>query len=139
MQVKAQDLAGALRVDGGGEHAGDVCDPAVLTHLLGEGIEPHVRVGTGIQRVVPKRQLIRDAIGQSKLTVVRLVTPTPLLEARLSDRDVGRRLEDQLAILWRLVRALDQSELEGFRVVNDERSPREVTMEVLEWIGGGSV
>jgi hypothetical protein len=67
--------------------------------------------------------------------VVRLVTPPTLLDARLRGRDAARLLEDHLAIMPALRRSMDESRLEDFRVVNDERSPREVATEVLEQIG----
>jgi hypothetical protein len=50
VQVKAQDLAVALPVHAGRDHAGDVADPAVLTDLLGERVEPDVGVGTAVKR-----------------------------------------------------------------------------------------
>src|SRR6266542_4946772 len=50
MQVKAQDLPVAGGVHAGGHHAGDGGDPAVLADLLGERIEPDVRVGSAVQR-----------------------------------------------------------------------------------------
>jgi hypothetical protein len=83
----------------------------------------------------PELQLIRDAVDPSELTVVRLVTPPGLLEARLRRRDHGRLLEDHLAILPGLERSLDKSVLEHIRVTNDARSPREVAIAILKAIG----
>jgi hypothetical protein len=50
VQVKTQDLPHSLHVHAGRDHAGDVADPAVLTHLLGERVEPDVGVGTAVKR-----------------------------------------------------------------------------------------
>jgi hypothetical protein len=54
VQVKAQDLPGSGRVDPSRDHAGHVRDPPALAHLLGKGIEPHVGVGTTVQRTRPE-------------------------------------------------------------------------------------
>lgn len=80
-------------------------------------------------------QLIREAVDPSELTVVRLVTPRALLDARLRQRDSGRILQDHQGILDALERSLDESVLEDIRVQNDERSPREVAMAILKAIG----
>ena len=106
---------------------------AIWPNLRAAGFR-HV-VLSGAVATSEQLQLIRDAIAQARLTVVRLVTARTLLERRLRSRDAGRRLEDHLAIVWRLEGAIDESRLEDFRVVNDERSPREVAMDVLEKVG----
>jgi hypothetical protein len=105
-------------------------------------IWPNLR-SAGIRHVVfsgaisPREELrlIREAVDPSDLSVVRLVTPPALLEARLRRRDHGRRLEDHLAIVPRIDRSLDESALEDIRVMNDARSPREVAMAILRAIG----
>ncbi|MBB6349871.1 hypothetical protein FHU36_006416 [Nonomuraea muscovyensis] len=48
--VQAEDLAAAVGVDSGGDQHVDVGDPPGLAHLLGEGVQPHERVGAGIER-----------------------------------------------------------------------------------------
>ena len=103
---------------------------AIWPNLRSAGFR-HV-VLSGAVSTAEQLQLIRDAIGQARLTVVRLVTSKPLLERRLRSRDAGRRLDDHLAIVWRLEDAIDQAALEDVRVVNDERSPREIAMDVLQ-------
>lgn len=55
--------------------------------------------------------LIREAVGHAVLTVVRLITPPSLLEARLRGRDVGRLLDDHLAVMPTIARSLDQSRI----------------------------
>jgi adenylylsulfate kinase-like enzyme len=94
----------------------------------------HVVISGAIATTAELRQT-RAAIGGSYLTVVRLVTSASLLETRLKRRDTGRLLEDHLAIMPLLERSMNQANLEDFRVTNDDRSPREVAMEVLERIG----
>lgn len=79
--------------------------------------------------------LIREAVGHSVLTVVRLITPPSLLEARLRGRDVGRLLDDHLAVMPTIARSLDQSRIEDFRVMNDARPAGEVATRVLERVG----
>jgi hypothetical protein len=44
-------------------------------------------------------------------------------------------LADHLAAIPELDRMIERSKLEDFRVTNDQRSPGEVEMEVLETIG----
>jgi adenylylsulfate kinase-like enzyme len=78
---------------------------------------------------------VRQAIAPSQLTVVRLVTPPTMLESRLRRRDAGRLLEDHLAMLPTIERAMDRANIGDVRVTNDERSPREVALEILERIG----
>jgi adenylylsulfate kinase-like enzyme len=106
---------------------------AIWPNLHSAGF-PHVVISGAIS-TLEELQLIRAAVGRSVLTVVRLVTPPPLLEARLRGRDDGRLLDDHLVVMPTVERSLDQSKLEDFRVINDERSPREVATMVLELIG----
>ena len=80
-------------------------------------------------------QLVRQAVGRSQLTVVRLVSSPQLLERRLRRRDMGRRLEDHLAVMPEVERKLDQFKLEDFQVTNDERTPRDVAISILKRIG----
>jgi adenylylsulfate kinase-like enzyme len=106
---------------------------AIWPNLRSAGLR-HVVISGAIS-TFGELQLIRAAIGRRVLTVVRLVTPSSLLEARLRGRDVGRLLHDHLAIMPAIERSLDQGALEDFRVVNDARSPREVATTVIESIG----
>ncbi len=50
VQVKAQDLPVAGGVHARGDHHRDVGDPAALADLLGERVEPDVRVGSSVER-----------------------------------------------------------------------------------------
>lgn len=69
---------------------------AIWPNLRSAGIR-HVVISGAISTREELR-LIREAVDPSDLSVVRLVTPPALLEARLGRRDHGRRLEDHLAI-----------------------------------------
>jgi adenylylsulfate kinase-like enzyme len=80
-------------------------------------------------------ELVRLAIVRSPLTVVRLLSPPQLREARLRARDSGRELVDHLSVMPEIDDQLDRSELEDFQVTNDERSPRSVATSILERIG----
>jgi hypothetical protein len=101
-------------------------------------IWPNLR-SAGLRKVVisgaittaPEIDRIRSAIAGSELTVVRLVAASPLLEARLRRRDSGRLLDDHLAIMPLLARALDDSAIEDIRMSNDAESPREVASAIL--------
>jgi adenylylsulfate kinase-like enzyme len=106
---------------------------AIWANLHSAGFR-HVVISAAISTANELR-LIREAIDESRLTVVRLVASPALLEERLRRRDAGRRLEDHLETLPVLDRVMDGSNLEDFRVTNDQRSPRDVAMEVLETIG----
>jgi adenylylsulfate kinase-like enzyme len=106
---------------------------AIWPNLRSAGFR-HVVISGAISTTEALRQ-VRDAIGQSELTVVRLVTSPDLLEARLRGRDTGRLLNDHLAITPTVEHQLDESRLEDFRVTNDDAAPREVAAEILERIG----
>jgi hypothetical protein len=54
--VEAQDLAMALGVHAHGDHHGDIDDAAVLTDLLGHGVERHRGVGAAIEGPTPERR-----------------------------------------------------------------------------------
>lgn len=106
---------------------------AIWPNLRSAGFE-HVVISGAISTADEIRS-IRDAIGGSTLTVVRLVTEPALLEERLRRRDAGRLLEDHLAALPELERSMERVHLEDARVPNDHRSPRDVALAVLEAIG----
>jgi adenylylsulfate kinase-like enzyme len=106
---------------------------AIWPNLRSAGFR-HVVISAAIT-TADELGLIHEAIGQSTLTVVRLITSPQLLEERLRRRDAERLLADHLAAIPELDRMIERSNLEDFRVTNDQRSPREVAMEVLETIG----
>jgi hypothetical protein len=63
--VHAEELAVAVGVDPGGDHAGHVDDPAGLAALDRQGVQPHVRVGTGVQRPSAERgHLLVKGLGE---------------------------------------------------------------------------
>lgn len=105
---------------------------AIWPNLREAGFD-HVVV-TGVIATEEALHPIREIVGSS-MAVVRLVTPLDLAEARLRRRDDGRLLADHLAIMPSLEDSLDRSTFEDVRIVNDDRSPREVAASVLERTG----
>lgn len=53
--LQAEDLAVALGVDAGGDHGGDLDDPAALADLQHQRVSSHERVRPGIQGPGPER------------------------------------------------------------------------------------
>ena len=53
-EVEAQDLAVSFGVDPGGDDDGHVDDAPTFADLLGQGVDPDVGVGTGVEGAVAK-------------------------------------------------------------------------------------
>ena len=54
--VEAEHLPMSLGIDPHGDHDGHIDDAAVLAHLLGQGVEAHVGVGTAVEGSGPERR-----------------------------------------------------------------------------------
>ena len=64
-EVETEDLSVAVGVHPGGHDDRHVHDPAALAHLLGEGVEPDVGVGTGVEGTVAEGgHLLVEGLGE---------------------------------------------------------------------------
>ena len=107
-----------------------------------EAIWPNLRAAgfryvviSGAITTLDALERVRTAIAGSALTVVRLLTPTDLLERRLRARDAGRLLDEHRTFAQVGEHELDRARIEDARVVNGESAPREVAHAVLVHMG----
>jgi hypothetical protein len=122
-----------------GERSGDV-EGLILKNLA--AVWPNFR-DAGAEYLVLSRVIqstsqldaLRQAIPQARLTVVRLVGSPETIAERLRRRDTGTILEEHLRETVDFDAVLERAALEDYRVVNDDRSAREVTLEILDTIG----
>jgi hypothetical protein len=111
--------------------------PEILAANLAAAAETFRRAG--VTRLVLARHLTRAgelasigaALGGARLTVVQLVVPTAVLEARIRSRDAGHELEEHLDAIG----AAEKPEFPHTAVANDGRPPGEVAAEILAAIG----
>jgi hypothetical protein len=103
-------------------------------------IWPNFRVD-GIDRFVLARTItdpvqvddLRRAVPEASFLVVRLVASPSTIEDRLRYRDAGETLEQHLAEARRFESLATGTE--DLTVANDNRSIREVALEILDWSG----
>lgn len=92
-----------------------------------------------LARVVEKPQDLdryREALPGAEITVCRVLAPEALRLARLRRRmPPGPELDWHLARSLELESILAAAAVESFTVVNDERSPRDVAVELLGRVG----
>jgi len=82
--------------------------------------------------------VLRVAVPEADLIVVRLIASPSTIERRLRRRDSGHELLEHLRESVEMSRVMDEAGLEDTSVANDNRTPQEVAREVLQrvgWIG----
>ncbi len=80
-------------------------------------------------------EALRVAVPGADLVAVRLTASSATIERRLRRRDSGQELEEHLRESVEMGRAMDREGLEDFTLANDDRSPGEVALEVLQHAG----
>lgn len=76
--------------------------------------------------------VLRLAVPDAELVVVRLTASASTIERRLRRRDSGQELEDHLRESSEMSETMNRLALEDFGIASDDRSPGEVAREVLE-------
>ncbi len=91
-----------------------------------------------LARVIENRDHLdryREAIPEAVITVVRVVAPPEVIQARLRNREIGSFYDH----LWRrsqeLSSILGEAAVEDFTVSNDRRPVRDVALEALTRLG----
>ncbi|MGH2817182.1 MAG: hypothetical protein ACRDJS_01830 [Actinomycetota bacterium] len=123
-------------------HGTHAIDHLILSNLA--AIWPNLQAaGAGrlvCARTVLNRELVdglHDAIGPASVTIVRVTASAGTIAARLSARDSGAVLAEHLAEATEFERLLDEMRAEDFRVSNDGRPIRDVSIEVIAGVGWG--
>jgi adenylylsulfate kinase len=107
-----------------------------------EAILPNFR-SAGVQRLVLARTVqdrsqvdqLRRVLGDTRLTVVRLLASPSSIAERLRRRDTGMILQGHLAEADEMTKVLDEIKVEDARVSNEApiREVAEELLELLQW------
>ena len=79
--------------------------------------------------------VLRVAVPEADLIVVRLIASPSTIERRLRRRDSGQELEEHLRESQAMSQAMDREVVEDIAVANDYGSPDRVARDVLERVG----
>lgn len=95
--------------------------------------------GYGVERFLVARaiedfgelKICRNAVSATDTVVCRLLAGIETMEQRIRMRETGVSQRDYVARVAKLNDILDRTRLENFSVVNEDRSPSDVALEML--------
>ena len=125
--------------DNGSSSSGDVEQliqqnlAAVWPNFIARGVD-HV-ILTRMVSAAEQIDAYRRCLENVRLSVVRVIASPQVIDERLRRRDAGEILAEHLGAQPRMTKDLDAAPIEDFRIVNDVRPLRKVTLELLQQLG----